>query len=99
MSCFDIRHLKSSNARFMSRPKKYFETKCPPPFSASEAGKRYSANASLSPKRSSNVDVMNQGFADEAVVIVKFCADERMVTWGRVKHKTSNRMLEVKGGT
>jgi hypothetical protein len=42
---------------------------------------------------------MNQGLADEAVVIVKFCADERMVTWGRVKHKTSNRMLEVKGGT
>ena len=54
---------------------------------------------SLSPKHSSNADVMNQWFADEAVVTVKFCACERMVTWGRVKHKTSNRALEVKGGT
>ena len=34
----------------------------------------------LSPKRNSNVGVMNRGFADEAVVIVKFGADEFMVT-------------------
>ena len=34
----------------------------------------------LSPKRNSNVDVMNRGSADEAVVIVKFGADEFMVT-------------------
>mgnify|MGYP001586090797 CR=1 FL=1 len=54
---------------------------------------------SLSPKRSSNVDVMNRGSSDEAIVIVKFCACEFMVTLGRVKHKISNRMLEVKGGT
>jgi hypothetical protein len=53
----------------------------------------------LSPKRNSNVDVMNRGSADEAVVIVKFGADEFMVTWRRVKHRISDRMLEVKGGT
>ncbi len=34
---------------------------------------------SLSPKRSSNADVMNRGLADEAIVIVKFGADEAMV--------------------
>lgn len=54
---------------------------------------------SLSPKRSSNADVMNRGSSDEAIVIVKFCACEVMVTWVRIKHRTSNRMLEVKGGT
>ena len=54
---------------------------------------------SLSPKRNSNVDVMNRGLTDEAVVIVKFGADEVMVTWLRVKHRISDRMLEVKGGT
>lgn len=54
---------------------------------------------SLSPKRSSNADVMNRGSSDEAIVIVKFCAGEVMVTWVRVKHRISNRMLEVKGGT
>jgi len=53
----------------------------------------------LSPKRNSNVDVMNRGSADEAVVIVKFGADEFMVTWRRVKHRISDRTLEVKGGT
>ena len=53
----------------------------------------------LSPKRNSNVDVMNRGSADEAVVIVKFGADEFMVTWRRVKHRISDRRLEVKGGT
>ena len=53
----------------------------------------------LSPKRNSNVDVMNRGSADEAVVIVKFDADEFMVTWRRVKHRISDRRLEVKGGT
>ena len=53
----------------------------------------------LSPKRNSNVDVMNRGSADEAVVIVKFGADEFTVTWRRVKHRISDRTLEVKGGT
>ena len=53
----------------------------------------------LSPKRNSNVDVMNRGSAVETVVIVKFDADEFMVTWRRVKHRISDRTLEVKGGT
>ena len=53
----------------------------------------------LSPKRNSNVGVMNRGSADEAVVIVKFGADEFMVTWRRAKHRISDRTLEVKGGT
>jgi hypothetical protein len=53
----------------------------------------------LSPKRNSNVGVMNRGSTDEAVVIVKFGADEFMVTWRRAKHRISDRMLEVKGGT
>jgi len=39
---------------------------------------------------------MNRGSADEAVVIVKFGADEFMVTWRRVKHLISDRTLEVK---
>jgi hypothetical protein len=42
---------------------------------------------------------MNRGSADEAVVIVKFGADEFMVTWRRTKHRISDRKLEVKGGT
>jgi hypothetical protein len=42
---------------------------------------------------------MNRGSADEAVVIVKFGADEFMVTWRRIKHRISDRKLEVKGGT
>jgi hypothetical protein len=42
---------------------------------------------------------MNRGSTDEAVVIVKFGADEFMVTWRRAKHRISDRMLEVKGGT
>ncbi len=54
---------------------------------------------SLSPKRCSNAGVMRRGFSDEAIVIVKFGADELMVTWVRVNHQISNRMLEVKGGT
>jgi hypothetical protein len=29
---------------------------------------------------------MNRGLADEAVVIVKFDADDFMVTWMRIKH-------------
>jgi hypothetical protein len=53
----------------------------------------------LSPNRSSNVAVMNRGSADEAVVIVKFDAGESMVTWTRIKHRTSGRKPEVKGGT
>ena len=52
----------------------------------------------LSPKRCSNAGVMNRGSTDEAVVIVKFDADESMVTWRRTKHRTSGRMPEVKGG-
>ena len=35
---------------------------------------------SLSPERYSNADVMNRGFADEAIVIIKSGADEFMVT-------------------
>jgi hypothetical protein len=54
---------------------------------------------SLSPKRSSNAGVMNRGSTDEAVVIVKFGAGDFMVTWMRIKHRNSNRRLEVKGGT
>jgi hypothetical protein len=42
---------------------------------------------------------MNRGFSDEAIVIVKVDADEFMVTWKRVKHRNSDRTLEVKGGT
>jgi hypothetical protein len=42
---------------------------------------------------------MNRGSADEAVVIVKFGADEFMVTWRRINHRISDRMSEVKGGT
>jgi len=42
---------------------------------------------------------MNRWSTDEAVVIVKFGANEFMVTWRRVKHRISDRMLEVKGGT
>jgi len=54
---------------------------------------------SLSPKRRSNADVMNRGSTDEAVVVVKVGAVDFMVTWMRVKHRTSDRMLEMKGGT
>ena len=54
MIFFGIRHLKSSNAVFVSRPKKYFETKYPP-FFASESGKRYSANVS----QGSSIDIYN----------------------------------------
>ena len=54
---------------------------------------------SLSPKRYSNVDVMNRGFSDEAIVIVKLGANDSMVTWMRIKHQISDRKLEVKGGT
>ena len=53
----------------------------------------------LSPKHYSNVVVMSRGFSDEAIVIVKFDADDFMVTWMRVNHRISGRMLEVKGGT
>ena len=54
---------------------------------------------SLSPKRYSNVVVMNRGSTDEAVVIVKFGASDFMATWMRVKHRIRDRKLEVKGGT
>jgi hypothetical protein len=42
---------------------------------------------------------MKRGPSDEAIVIVKSCADESMVTWRRIKRRASDRMLEVKGGT
>jgi hypothetical protein len=54
---------------------------------------------SLSSKRYSNADVMNRGFSDEAIVIVKCGASDFMVTWIRVKHQINDRMLELKGGT
>ena len=53
----------------------------------------------LSPKRCSIVGVMNRGSSDEAIVIVKFGADDFMVTWMRIKHRISDRKLELKGGT
>jgi hypothetical protein len=53
----------------------------------------------LSPERNSNVGVMNRGSTDEAVKNVKFGADEFMVTWRRVKHRSSGGTLEVKDGT
>lgn len=53
----------------------------------------------LSPNRNSNVIAMERGSTDEAVVIVKSDANEFMVTWTRVKHQKSDRMLEMKGGT
>jgi hypothetical protein len=42
---------------------------------------------------------MKRGPSDEAIVIVKSCADESLVTGRRVKHRASDRRLEVKGGT
>jgi len=46
MSFLDILHLKSSNAVLVSSLKNYFEAKYLP-LLASESGKRYCANASL----------------------------------------------------
>ena len=54
---------------------------------------------SLSPKLSSNAVVINRGSTDEAVVIVKIDAGDFMVTWRRIKHRISDRRLEVKGRT
>jgi len=45
----------------------------------------------LSPKHCGNVAEMEQGFADEAVVVVKLSADEVAVTLLRVKHSESNK--------
>jgi hypothetical protein len=42
---------------------------------------------------------MNRGSTDEAVVVVKVDADDFMVTWMRVKHRNSDKTLEMKGGT
>ncbi len=53
----------------------------------------------LSPKRRSNASVMEQGVSDEAIVDVKAVADEDAVTYLRIKLPTSDRMLELKGGT
>ena len=47
----------------------------------------------LSPKNSSNATFMNQGSADEAVVVIKQLADEGMVTCLRIKLAVSNRRL------
>ena len=54
---------------------------------------------SLSPKRCRNASVMNQGVADEAVVVLKRLADEGMVTCLRVKLSDSVMDDEAKGGT
>lgn len=51
----------------------------------------------LSPKRSSNVIVMNGWSADEAVVLVKLNADEGMVTCPRVKRTASDMDVGGKG--
>jgi hypothetical protein len=49
----------------------------------------------LSPKRSSNASVMNRGFSDEAIVIVKFGADDGH---GDMEEgKTSNQQQDVGG--
>jgi hypothetical protein len=40
---------------------------------------------------------MNRGSADEAVVVVKLDADDFMVTWRRVKHRTSDREVGDEG--
>jgi hypothetical protein len=41
---------------------------------------------------------MGRGFTDEAVVAIKFLADEDMVTYLRVKLENSFRKIKVKGG-
>lgn len=53
----------------------------------------------LSPKRYSNVSVMGQGVADEALVVVKRLADEDKVTYLRIKLSGNNKEAEAKGGT
>ena len=54
----------------------------------------------LSPKRNSNITVMDRRTADEAVLIVKLSADEGMVTYLRRKlTANSSTELKVKGGT
>jgi hypothetical protein len=40
---------------------------------------------------------MNRGSADEAVVVVKFGADESMVTWRRIKRRNSDREVGGEG--
>ncbi len=45
----------------------------------------------LSPKQSSNATLMHQGFADEAIIVVKQLADEDVVTYLRVKRAESTR--------
>lgn len=51
----------------------------------------------LSPKRSRNVAVMDRGFADEAVVVVKRGTDEGMVTYLRVKFLDSDKDIGDEG--
>jgi hypothetical protein len=52
------------------------------------------------PKQSRDVSVMDRGFADETVVVVKLLANEDVVTCLRVKLSASDRkLLEAKGGT
>ena len=42
---------------------------------------------------------MSQGFADEAVVVIKRRAEEDMVTYQRGKLVESDKEVEAKGGT
>lgn len=51
----------------------------------------------LSPKRSSNVAVMNKGSAYEAVVVVKGEAYEDMVTYWRIKLHQSEKEIGDEG--
>lgn len=53
----------------------------------------------LSPNETSNSAVMSQGFADEAVVVIKWRAVENMETCWRIKLVDSDKDVEAKGGT
>ena len=53
----------------------------------------------LSPKRHSDVSVIEQGVSDEAIVDVKRVACDGAVTYLRVILLASDRRLESKGGT
>jgi len=53
----------------------------------------------ISPKRHSNVLVMEQGDSDEAIVDVKPLAYEDTVRYLRIKLEDSDKKLELKGGT
>ena len=51
----------------------------------------------LSSKRAGNSAVMDQGFSERAIVIVKWSADEIMVTWLRIKLIASDKEVGGKG--